>query len=84
MAHRKSHRKSHRRRYKRNFVKRTLDSSVNIAKSTSKKYMPKVKTSVENMGSKVVHTGETSIPYLQKMTRKFFSMFSKTKKNRKH
>jgi hypothetical protein len=83
MAHRKSHRKSH-RRYKRNFVKRTLDSSVNIAKSTSKKYMPKVKTSVENMGSKVVRTGEKSVPYLQGVTRKFFNMFSKTKKNRKH
>ena len=88
MSHRKTHRHSRRRgrgsrsRRGRNFVKKTLDSSVYIAKSTSKKYMPKVKSSVENVGSKVVHTGEQSIPYLQKMTRKFFNIFPKTKKHR--
>jgi hypothetical protein len=47
--------------------------------------MPKVKSGLENVGSKVVKTGEQSIPFLQQTTRNFFSMFSgKTKKNRKH
>jgi hypothetical protein len=47
--------------------------------------MPKVKSGLENVGSKVVKTGQQSIPFLQQMTRKFFGMFSsKTRKNRRH
>ena len=63
------------RRNKKNIVNKTLDQTVSIAKSSSKKYMPKVKT------------GEQSIPFLQRMTRKFFGIFtgkSKTKKHRRH
>jgi hypothetical protein len=47
--------------------------------------MPKVKSGLENVGSKVVTKTEKSVPYLQQMTRKFFDMFgSKTKKHRRH
>jgi hypothetical protein len=49
--------------------------------------MPKVKTGLENVGSKVVDTTQKSVPYLQNMTRKFFGMFfgkTKTRKQRKH
>jgi len=49
--------------------------------------MPKVKSGLENVGSKVVKTGEKSVPFLQSMTRKFFSMFtgkSSTRKHRRH
>ena len=46
--------------------------------------MPKVKSGLESVGSKVVKTGQQSIPFLQQMTRKLFGMFSlKTRKNRK-
>jgi len=72
--HRKSHRSSH-RSFKRG------------SNSTSNKYMPKVKTGLENVGSKVVDTTQKSVPYLQNMTRKFFGMFfgkTKTRKQRKH
>lgn len=85
MAHRKHHHSSSRKRKSsKNIINKTISQTVSVAKSTSKKYMPKVKTSIENIGSKVIKTGEQSIPFLQRMTRKFFGMFSgtKTKKNR--
>lgn len=86
MAHRKHHRRysSRKKRGSKNIIKKTFDSSVSIAKSTSKKYMPRVKTGVESVGSKVVQTGEQSIPYLQQITRKFFGMISPKSKTRKH
>lgn len=88
MAHRrhnKSHRKSHRKRSSRNLINKTLDNSVSVVKTTSRKYMPKVKSGLENVGSKVVKTGEQSIPFLQRLTRKMFSSFgSKSRKHRRH
>ena len=84
MAHHKHRRHSHRRRHSKNLIGKTLNKSVSIAQTTSKKYMPKVKSGLESVGSKVVKTGEQSVPFLQHMTRKFFNMFSKTKKNRRH
>ena len=84
MARRKHH-NSARRNTKKNLVNKAIDKTVSITKSTSKKYMPKVKSGLENVGSKVVKTGEQSIPFLQQMTRKFFGMFSsKTRKHRRH
>jgi len=56
--------------------KNILHKTVSVVKSTSKKYMPKLKTGLENVGSKVVKTGQKSIPFLQNITRKFFNMFS--------
>ncbi len=89
MAHRRHHRTSRRhKRSSKNVINKTIDQSVSVAqkftKSTSKKYMPKVKSGLENVGSKVVKTGEQSIPFLQRMTRKFFGMFSTKSKTRKH
>jgi len=81
---------SHKNRNSKNIVNKTINKTVSIAhkftKSTSKKYMPKVKSGLENVGSKVVKTGEQSVPFLQSMTRKFFGMFSrnKTRKHSKH
>lgn len=80
---RRTRRNSRNRNYK-NIVNKTVEQSVNTVKYTSKKYMPKVKSGLENVGSNVVKTGEQSVPFLQKTTRKFFSIFSgKTKKNRR-
>jgi hypothetical protein len=89
MARSKSHRKSHRRSgrkhssSRKNIIKKTFDESVNVVKNTSKKYMPKVKSGLENVGSKVVSTGSKSIPFLQNMTRKFFGLFSKKSNSNK-
>jgi hypothetical protein len=81
MAHRKHHRRHH-----RSYSKNIMDQSVSLAKSTSRKFMPKVKHSLENVGSKVVKTGEQSIPFLQRVTRKLFGMFSlgRTRRRRRH
>jgi hypothetical protein len=76
------------KRSSKNIINKTIDQTVSVAKTTSKKYMPKVKSGLENVGSKVVKSGEQSIPFLQRMTRKFFGMFSsksgKTRKHRRH
>lgn len=81
-SHRKSHRKSH---HSKNIVNKTIDQSIHVVKSTSKKYMPKVKSGLENVGSKVVNTTSKTIPFLQNITRKFFGLFSgkKSRKNRR-
>ena len=72
MKHRHPHyRKHHRHSRNRNFV----NQSMNIAKHTSKKYMPTVKRNIENVGSKVIQTSSESVPFLQRMTRKFFNLF---------
>jgi hypothetical protein len=77
--------RSSRNRSRKNFIKKTVENSVSVVKATSKKYMPKVKSGLENVGSNVVTKTEKSVPYLQQMTRKFFDMFgSKTKKHRRH
>jgi hypothetical protein len=82
---RSSHRRKRSKHSNKNIINKTLEQSVSVAKSTSKKYMPKVKSGLENVGSKVVKTGQQSIPFLQQMTRKFIGIFSsKTKKNRRH
>jgi hypothetical protein len=76
--HRKNHRKNH-RKTRRNLLSKTLDNSVSLVKSSSKKYMPKVKQGLENVGAKVTTTASNSVPYLQRMTRNFFNMFSQNK-----
>ena len=74
-----------RNRSRKHFINKTVENSVSVVKATSKKYMPKVKTGLEKVGSSVITKTEKSVPYLQKITRKFFDMFgSKTKKHRKY
>ncbi len=88
MSHRKSHRhrKSHssrrHNRSRRNRGSRMMSSavvrnSVGMVKSTSRRYMPKVKSGLENVGSNVITKGEKTVPYLQRMTRKMFESFGK-------
>ena len=86
MAYRKSYRRSHRNRSHRNRKRRHsnnfMNTTVSVASSTNKKYMPKVKNGIENVGSKVIKTGSQTVPFLQRLTRKAFGMFSrKTKKH---
>jgi hypothetical protein len=84
MAHKKSHRKSKSRRTSKNIVTKTLGKGVTTVKATSKKYMPKIKSGLENVGSKVITTTKKSVPFLQGVTRKVFGMVGvKTRKNRK-
>ena len=81
MAHRRRH--SRRKRSRRNIVDKSVSNSVSMIKGTSKKYMPKVKSGLENVGSKVVTTSKKSVPFLQKMTRKALGMFGIKSASRK-
>jgi hypothetical protein len=84
MARTRRHRiKSNRSRKNKNFINRTFKTGMNTAVTTSKKYMPKVKTGLENVGSKVTKTATKSIPVLQKTTRNLFSMLGLKKRSRK-
>ena len=71
MVHRKRTRTS--KRSRRNMVRKTLTKEVNVGvsviKNTSKKYMPKVKTGLEDVGSKVTSTAKKSVPMLQQASR---------------
>jgi hypothetical protein len=82
------HRKHFSKRNSKNIINKTINKSLSLVKSTSKKILPKVKYNIENVGSKVVKTGEQSIPFLQRTARRFFGMFSnksnKSKKHRRH
>lgn len=64
----------------KNFIKRTLKTGMNTAATASKKYMPKVKSGLEGVGSKVTKTVTKTIPVLQKKTRSLFSMLKIKKK----
>jgi hypothetical protein len=75
------------RRHRKHFSKRRnsknmINQSLSLVKTSSKKILPKVASSLKNVGSKVVKTGEQSIPFLQRTTRRFFEIFSK--KSKKH
>ena len=61
-------------RRNKNFIKRTFKTGINAAATTSKKYIPKVKSGLESVGSKVTKTATKSIPVLQKTTRNLFSI----------
>ena len=80
--HRHRKHNSSKKRTNKNIINKTVGQGVSIVKSTSRKYMPKVKSGLENIGSAVV---EKSIPFLQRLSRKLVGLFSgKTRKNRKH
>ncbi len=66
----------------KNFIKRTLKTGMNVATTTSKKYMPRLKTRIEGVGSKVTKTATNTIPILQKTARNLFSMM-KIKKSKR-
>jgi hypothetical protein len=75
--------KSNRTRRNKNFIKKTFKTGMNSVTTTSKKYMPKVKSGLENVGSKVTKTATKTIPVLQKTTRNLFSMLGLKKRSRK-
>lgn len=83
--HRRRTHKRHHKRSSKNFINKTVEQGVSVVSSTSRKLMPNVKHGLTSVGTSVIKTGEQSVPFLQKMSRKFASMFgSKTKKHRRH
>ena len=87
MVQRRHKKSSYRRKRhsKNNMIGNSVKKVFSVSKKTSQKYMPKVKSGLENVGSKVTTSAKKTVPYLQGVTRKFFGMFGinkKTKKNR--
>ena len=72
-----------RSRRNKNFIKRTFKTGMNVASTTSKRYMPRVKTGIEGVGSSVTKTATKTIPVLQKTTRNLFRMLGLKKRSRK-
>ncbi len=62
--------------------KKGFKKGFNTIKYTSKKYMPRVKTGLENVGSKVTKTATKSVPVLQKTSRDLFGLFGIKKSKR--
>ena len=78
--YRHSRRHSRRRHGKQNI----MNESVSVVKTTSRRYMPKVKHGLENVGASVTQTATKTVPFFQRMTRKIFEMFTTNKKTRRH
>ena len=81
MAHKKSHRRRHGKSRRTNILNKTMkrgysvaQKGYSVAQETSKKYMPKVKSGIETLGSNVSETAKESVPYLQKLTRRVLDM----------
>ena len=84
MVHRR-HRKHFSKRNSNNIINKSIRNTLSFAKNTSNKVLPNVQSGIKNVGSQVVKTGEQSIPFLQRATRKFLGMFSnKSKKYRRN
>lgn len=64
-------------------IKKSLSKGYNVAKTTTKKYAPKVKAGLETVGSKVKVAAKKSVPFIKKTTNKLLGFFNKTKKNLK-
>jgi len=72
------------RRSKKNMINATLDKSVSTMKNTSRKYMPKVKEGLENVGSNVTTTAKQTVPFFQRLTRKLFDLIGiRTRRNKR-
>jgi hypothetical protein len=82
--HRHSNRRHSSNSRRRHSKQNIMNESVSVVKSTSRRYMPKVKHGLENVGASVTQTATKSVPFFQRMTRKFFEMFTTNKKSRRH
>ncbi len=64
-------------------IKRTFAKGYNVAKSTTKKYAPKVKAGLITVGSKVKFVAKKTVPVIEKVSDKLLSLFNKTRRNLK-
>jgi hypothetical protein len=64
-------------------IKKSLSKGYNVAKTTTKKYAPKVKAGLETVGSKVKVVAKKSVPIIKNVTDKLLGLVNKTRKNLK-
>lgn len=84
-THRRSHHHSNRRN-KRRTNKNILNKGLSVVKTTSQRYMPKVKTGLENVGSKVTNAASKgmsrTMPMVQRKARELLGMIGLNKSRR--
>jgi hypothetical protein len=61
--------------------KKSLSKGYNVAKSTTKKYVPKVKAGLETVGSKVKVVAKKTVPVIENVSDKLLGFFNKTRRN---
>lgn len=87
MASKKRHNKSSinksSKKNKELMIKKSLSKGYNVAKTTTKKYAPKVKAGLETVGSKVKVVAKKSVPIIKNVTDKLLGLVNKTRKNLK-
>jgi len=64
-------------------IKKSLSKGYNVAKTTTKKYAPKVKAGLVTVGSKVKVVAKKSVPVVKSVADKLLGLLNKTKKNLK-
>jgi hypothetical protein len=82
MALKKRHNKSSKNN-KELMIKKSLSKGYNVAKTTTKKYAPKVKAGLETVGSEVKVVAKKSVPLIKQVTNKLLGLVNKTRKNLK-
>ena len=84
-THRRSRHHSN-RRHKRRTSKNMLKKGLSVMQTTSQRYMPKVKTGLESVGSKVTNVASKSMtrtmPMVQRKARDLLGMIGLNKSRR--
>ena len=70
--------KRHRSSKKRS---RFISKGYRVAKSTTKRYAPKVKAGLMKVGSEVKGVAKNTVPVIEKVSDKLLGFFNKTRKN---
>jgi hypothetical protein len=87
MALKKRHNKSSinksSKKNKELMIKKSLSKGYNVAKTTTKKYAPKVKAGLETVGSEVKVVAKKSVPLIKTAADKLLGLINKTRKNLK-
>ena len=64
-------------------IKRTFSKGYNVAKSTTRKIVPKVKAGLITVGSTVKVVAKKTVPVIEKVSNKLLGLFNKTRRNLK-
>ena len=78
----KRHNRSSKKR-SRFMIKKSLSKGYNVAKTTTKKIVPKVKAGLKTVGSTVKVVAKKTVPVIEKVSNKLLGFFNKTRRNLK-
>jgi len=79
MAYKRYNKSSKRR--SGSMIRKSLSKGYNVARSTTKKYAPRVKAGLETVGSKVKFVAKETVPVIEKVSDRLLGFLNKTRKN---